>query len=554
MISSIRQFPKSFYVANGMEIFERLAWYGFFTLSSLYMTTPIEQGGVGFSDAQRGALQGIIPFFLYMLPVITGALADRYGYRKMFLLSFIIMSPSYFLLGQAESFGSFFLAFFAIALGAACFKPVVQGTISLTTNDSNRGLGFGIFYTMVNVGGFAGPIVAGYVRAISWDMVFLMSSLWITLNFLPLFFLYKDPETRQSNNAKLSTVLKQAQEVLGNARFALLLFPGICFLMAAGAQWISYIQAFSAIIIWLIANLMWDNYLRRSGQGRRWFTQTITVSNPNFAIYLAIMAGFWAVYNQLFYTLPLYLRDFVDTQDLVRGLAVFGAPAQDFFASVNLQQLTEKLQALSTSSQLNSTDIHQQLIHLKLRVPKEVIAGGLQMVQQQQLSAATLAQRWADSYRQINPEYIINIGFAVIILCQLLISYICQKFKTINVLISGVSIFSVGIAIAILANHWQYGGAFVVAAVMMMSVGEMVTVPKSQEYVASIAPKNQAALYMGYYFVSMALGFLLAGLLSGWAYGTVAKEWNQPDLMWAIFSVIGISTCIALFWFNRRQL
>ncbi|MGO3786694.1 MAG: hypothetical protein ACTJIB_17370 [Pseudoalteromonas prydzensis] len=72
----------AFYIANTMEIFERLAWYGFFAVSSVYMTTPIEQGGVGFSDAQRGAVQGIIPFFLYLLPVITGALADRYGYKK----------------------------------------------------------------------------------------------------------------------------------------------------------------------------------------------------------------------------------------------------------------------------------------------------------------------------------------------------------------------------------------------------------------------------------------------------------------------------------------
>jgi len=56
---------------------------------------------------------------------------------------------------------------------------------------------------------------------------------------------------------------------------------------------------------------------------------------------------------------------------------------------------------------------------------------------------------------------------------------------------------------------------------------------------------------MGYYFVSMALGFLFAGLLSGWGYGELAKEMNRPDLMWYLFGAIGLVTSIAILWFNR---
>ncbi|MBL7775383.1 MAG: hypothetical protein JNK89_05240, partial [Saprospiraceae bacterium] len=67
-----------------MEIFERMAWYGFFTVSSLYITGAVADGGLGFSDQDRGVLQGVVTFFLYLFPVVTGALADRYGYRRMF--------------------------------------------------------------------------------------------------------------------------------------------------------------------------------------------------------------------------------------------------------------------------------------------------------------------------------------------------------------------------------------------------------------------------------------------------------------------------------------
>ena len=46
----LKDFPLTFWVANTMEIFERMAWYGFFAVSSLYITGAIEDGGLGFSD------------------------------------------------------------------------------------------------------------------------------------------------------------------------------------------------------------------------------------------------------------------------------------------------------------------------------------------------------------------------------------------------------------------------------------------------------------------------------------------------------------------------
>src|SRR5262245_8656028 len=97
-IHQIESFPRTFYVANTMEIFERMAWYGFFALSSLYITGPKETGALGFTSEQRGQLQAIATFFLYIFPVFTGALADRYGYKKMFTIAYLGMIVSYYAL------------------------------------------------------------------------------------------------------------------------------------------------------------------------------------------------------------------------------------------------------------------------------------------------------------------------------------------------------------------------------------------------------------------------------------------------------------------------
>ncbi|TMP38994.1 MFS transporter [Pseudoalteromonas rubra] len=551
-------FSRTFYVANLMEIFERLAWYGFFAVSSVYMTTPSAQGGVGFTDLERGAVQGIIPFFLYLLPVLTGALGDQLGYRKMFLLSFAIMAPGYFLLGQAQSFWPFFAALSLVALGAACFKPVVVGTISHSTNDSNRGLGFGIFYTMVNIGGFLGPLLAGALRAISWDAVFMMSACWILLNFIPVLWFYRDPPSLKRESASLYDVVREAQSVLGNGRFALTLLVAVVLLMCSGIELLSYVEAFSLIGLWLGINVIWDRIAQRVTQvNAGWWAQPMKISNVRFAVYLAILAGFWTVYNQLFYTLPLFIRDYVDTRDLLSFIAFFGEDAVAFFAYVDSAQLQSAVQILHTQLQAGTVPVAEALrlewVHLKVNVPaSELTTLMADLTALETLSSAQLQQITHSllEYRQINPEYLINLDFAAIVLLQILVSYLCQRIKPFYVLIAGLIVmfgaFSL-LAIELTATS----GALMVTVILLIALGEMLTSPKSQEYVASIAPPSQAALYMGYYFVSMALGFLFAGFLSGWSYATLVQQDGRADLMWGLFGVLAMVTAIALYLFNR---
>jgi dipeptide/tripeptide permease len=83
--AQIKSYPKTFWVANTMEIFERMSWYGWFTVMAVYVTGSVATGGLGFSTELRGTLQRSSPS--YLLPVLTGALADRYGFKRMFVIA-----------------------------------------------------------------------------------------------------------------------------------------------------------------------------------------------------------------------------------------------------------------------------------------------------------------------------------------------------------------------------------------------------------------------------------------------------------------------------------
>ncbi len=546
-------FPAAFYLANGMEIFERLAWYGFFTLSSLYLTSPLSQGGLAFTEQQRGFVQGMIPFLLYLLPVLTGAMADQYGYRRMFLLSFMLMAPGYYLLGQVQDFWAFFAVFLLVALGAACFKPVVVGTVGRSTDDSNRGLGFGIFYTMVNIGGFIGPLVAGYVRAISWDWVFVMSAFWISLNFIPALLWYKEPKKSHQQGSQLP-LLQEIQLVLGNGRLAILVLPLLLLLMFSSLTALVFWQIAAIAGLWITLNASWSLLLAAGhSKATRWYSSPMKIGNKAFVWYLLILTGFWTIYNQLFITVPLFIRDFVDTRDLVQAIAQFAPSWLDYLAAVDVKQLAQLLPGLADAYQQQSQSllqISQTLHHYKVRVPAEELAPALQALALQQTDAASLAAVWQQQHRQLNPEYIVNLGFALIVLLQIAISLAIARMPALPILVGGTLVLSAGLFCFGVSGLLPIGGFAIAGAVLLFSLGEMLASPKSQEYVAAIAPGHQTAMYMGYYFVAMALGYLFAGLLSGWAYQLFAIEQQQPMLMWTFFASLGLLTSLLLFWLH----
>ncbi len=498
----LKDFSSTFWIANTMEIFERMAWYGFFAVSSLYITGAIKDGGLGFSDEDRGVLQGVVTFFLYLFPVVTGALADRYGFKKMLFSSFLVLVPAYYLLGQFKTFPTFFLAFMLVAIGAAMFKPVIIGTISKVTNDKTSSMGFGIFYMMVNIGGFIGPIVAGIVRAISWEYVFIASSCWIAINFIFVTIFYKEPtsEAASENPRSLKKVLSDMVEVLGNGRFFLFVF-GLLTILVLGSKYtsdgtITWTGIILVSLIWSVINVGYDLLLaiNTNKEYKHWYTSPMKLGDWKFGLFLLLMSGFWTSFNQIFYTLPLYIRDFVDTTDLMNS--VWG-----LFSFLGISE--ETFRAFSNSM---------------------AVAG------------------------QVNPEYLINLNAGAIIFFQIFVSYLVTRLKPFTTIFWGTIITVASFSILIFGTL----GWITVAGIVVFSFGEMMASPKSKEYTGKIAPPDKVALYMGYFYWCVALGNLFGGILSGQLYAAFARDMQRPDIMWLIFAIIALGSALLIFLYDKK--
>lgn len=236
-------FPPVFWVANLIEVLERFVYYGIYFGFGIYLTRELQC-----SAEALGTIQMIFLLASYVTPLFSGALADRYGFKRLLIVSYCLYIPSVLLLLLTKSCGVIPLTMLAIGFAAGVFKPLISGTVRAVTDKTNTSLGFGIFYAMVNVGGSVGPIVAGKLRAISWDLAFTVAGVVAIATLLITILFYKEPE-REPQTATIGEKLGEIVEVLTDLKFAaFLLLLGLFF-------WIPFWAFFNLCALYVDASL-----------------------------------------------------------------------------------------------------------------------------------------------------------------------------------------------------------------------------------------------------------------------------------------------------------
>jgi POT family proton-dependent oligopeptide transporter len=211
-----------------------------------------------------GTLTGLFGGLVWFLAAFGGALADKLGFRRALSLAYFILTCAYFTLG---SIGAAWLApirgavplpllvgcVLALpALGVALVKPSVVGTTARASKENVRSIGYSIYYTLVNIGGAAGPYLASYVHHhMRVENVFRVAALSVFLMFFFVLLLFREP--KRAGDAPPPTLAQSARN-------------------------------FATV-----------------------------VTNPRFMLFLVIFSGYWVVYWQEFIILPLYVPKFIST-------------------------------------------------------------------------------------------------------------------------------------------------------------------------------------------------------------------------------------------------
>ena len=239
-------FARSFWVANVLELFERLAFYGSKAVLAVYLVEKVGLGRTG------STLVGLYGFAVFFLPTLAGPLVDRYGFRRSLIACFSIFSLGYFAIGLAGlPMGQAFVAsvgttpyiigaLLLTAIGGSLIKPCVVGTVAWTTTPETKSLGYSIYYTLVNLGGAIGPVLGLQVReGLGIEYVLVMSAVTSVLNLLGTLLFFKEPERAATGEAPrtLGQVIRDMGLVFRNLRF-------MGFLVIFSGFWIMFWQIF----------------------------------------------------------------------------------------------------------------------------------------------------------------------------------------------------------------------------------------------------------------------------------------------------------------------
>jgi POT family proton-dependent oligopeptide transporter len=235
--SRISSFSKNYWIVIMMEFFERGSYYGMMSILSVYMTDQL-----AFSKESVGVIKSTIQPLLYILPILSGAIGERFGYRKTLIFAFIFLGLGYFLTSQTTEYAMVFGSLIIMAFGAGAFKPIISGTIARETNEENSTLGFGIYYWSINLGAFLFPLIlVPYIKNnFGWQYVMLASAIATASMLIPTYLVYKEPK-KPENTKTIAEVLKGAVMVLTDVRF-------IGLIVIYSGFWILYFQMFDSVL------------------------------------------------------------------------------------------------------------------------------------------------------------------------------------------------------------------------------------------------------------------------------------------------------------------
>ncbi len=236
-VSIFKSFPKNFWTVILMEFFERGSYYGMMSILSVYMTDQLS-----FTKESVGVIKSVIQPLLYILPILSGAIGDRFGYRRTLTFAFIFLGLGYFLTSQTTEYALVFASLVIMAFGAGAFKPMISGTIARETTEKNSTLGFGIFYWSINLGAFLFPLIlVPYIKnTFGWQYVMLVSAICTSAMLIPTYLVYNEPKKPESTK-NLAEVLKGMIMVLTDFRF-------IGLIVIYSGFWILYFQMFDSVL------------------------------------------------------------------------------------------------------------------------------------------------------------------------------------------------------------------------------------------------------------------------------------------------------------------
>lgn len=239
------KYTRAFWTANFAELFERMAYYAVFIVITLYLSNTL-----GFSDIEASIISGLFSGGLYLLPLFSGAFADKIGYRKSILTAFTLLSIGYLFLGMLpvmlesgglveygektvfhglrDSWERYLIIpiMLILMVGGSFIKSIISASVARETTSETRAKGYSIFYMMVNIGAFTGKCFVDPLRSMVGDEAYVYINFFsavLCLVALVTVFLFYHSTNTSGEGKSIREVVYGLRKVFTNGRLLMLI-------------------------------------------------------------------------------------------------------------------------------------------------------------------------------------------------------------------------------------------------------------------------------------------------------------------------------------------
>lgn len=217
----------------------------FFIVLTIYLSTIL-----GFNDFEASMISGLFSGGLYLLPIFSGAYADKIGFRKSMIIAFSLLSIGYLGLGVLptlletaglvnygattqfnglpDSYTRWIIVpvLFILMVGGSFIKSIISASVAKETTEATRARGYSIFYMMVNIGAFTGKTIIDPLRNVIGEQAYIyinyFSGAMTIIALLAVILLYKSTHTAGEGKS-LREISRGFMKIITNWRLLILI-------------------------------------------------------------------------------------------------------------------------------------------------------------------------------------------------------------------------------------------------------------------------------------------------------------------------------------------
>ena len=202
-INSITELKSNFWLINILQMFERISYAALVLQMAVYIAQKDLVGGLQWSHTTKGTIFFFWAIVQNLTPVFLGGLADKFGRKKIILISAIFVNLGYFLLGTQREFTAFLIGTILLGFGLGLYKPAIQGWIAKSIENANSSLAWGINVMLINFAVFFSPSIASFLQEISWTALFWGCGAIFSINLIALLFIKDKYQNSKPENSSI---------------------------------------------------------------------------------------------------------------------------------------------------------------------------------------------------------------------------------------------------------------------------------------------------------------------------------------------------------------